>query len=470
MSTAVHTRCNAAIAQAKEAGPRSSHSRLVLAATILASSLDFIDGSVVNVGLAAIGRGFEAGAADLQWVIDAYLLPLSALLLLGGAAGDRFGARRLLIVGIAIFAAASVASAVAPSLQFLVIGRAIQGVGAAMVLPNSLALLGSTFSGPVKGQAIGIWAAAASVASAIGPMIGGGLIDAIGWRAIFLMNLPLAVGAIILVWLFVEDGPDEARAPLDLAGAALVTAGLGALTWGLTIGAGPQGKSIQAAIALAVGALLLLSFVAQEHRQGDRAMMPLALFGSRSFVGLTLLTLLLYGALAALFLLVPYMLIEASGYTGTAAGAALVPFPLVLATASPMVGRVATRIGTRVPLTVAPLLVAAGFLMAAHVGIGGSYWTNLLPPILLIALGMAGAVAPLTNAVLGAVDKNHAGSASGINSAVAQTGGLVAIALLGRTLSLHGASLIANVNVTFVIAAFVSVGASLSALALIRAR
>jgi EmrB/QacA subfamily drug resistance transporter len=471
MSTAVHTRCDAAIAEAKAGRSHPSHSQLVLAATILASSLDFIDGSVVNVGLAAIGRDFGASAADLQWVINAYLLPLSALLLLGGAAGDRFGARRLLIVGTVIFAAASAASALAPSLQFLVLCRAMQGVGAAMVMPNSLALLGTTFSGQAKGQAIGIWAAAASIASAIGPVIGGGLIDAIGWRAIFLMNLPIAAGAIVLVWLFVEDAPDEVRTPLDLVGTALVTAGLGALTWGLTIGAGPQGWSIQAIAVLAVGALLLMSFVAQEYRQGDRAMMPLALFGSRSFVGLTLFTLLLYGALAALFLLLPYLLIEASGYTGTAAGAALLPFPLVLAVASPIIGKVATRIGTRVPLTVAPLLVAAGFLVAARIGIGGgSYWTNLLPPILLIALGMAGAVAPLTNAVLGAVDKNHAGSASGINSAVAQTGGLVAIALLGAALSSRGASLVANVSMTFVIAAVASIGASLSALALIKSR
>jgi len=470
MSTAIHVRCNAAIAQAKAPGPRAQDSRLVLAATILASSLDFIDGSAVNVGLAAIGRNFDASAANLQWVINAYLLPLSALLLLGGAAGDRFGRRRLLIVGIVIFAGASVASALAPNLHFLVIGRAMQGVGAAMVMPNSLAVLGVEFSGQAKGQAIGIWAAAASVASAIGPVIGGGLIDAIGWRAIFFLNLPIAAGAIVLVCLFVNDVPEKGRAPLDLIGAALVTLGLGALTWGLTNGAGPQGGSIQTIAALATGSLFLLLFIANEHREGERAMMPLALFASWSLVGLTLLTLLLYGALAALFLLVPYLLIQGSGYTGTAAGAALLPFPLVLAIASPTVGKVATRIGARVPLIVAPLIVAAGFLLLAHTSLGRNYWTNLLPPILVIAIGMAGTVAPLTNAVLAAVDQRHAGTASGINSAVAQTGGLFAIGLLGAVLSAQGAVLVADANVVFVIAAIASVGAALSALALIKSR
>jgi EmrB/QacA subfamily drug resistance transporter len=467
MSTAIHARCNLAIAEAESAGRGLARSRLILAATVLASSLDFVDGSVINVGLPAIGRSFEASAADLQWVLNAYLLPLSALLLLGGAAGDRFGRARLVIAGTAIFALASAACALAPDLPFLLIGRAVQGVGAAMVMPNSLAILGAAFSGPAKGQAIGIWAAAAAMAGAAGPVIGGGLIDTVGWRAIFVLNLPIAVGAIALVGRFVKDAPDERRARLDLAGAVLATSGLGALTWGLTIGAGPRGWSASALTALAAGGVLLMLFVGIERRRGARAMVPLALFGSRSFVGLTLLTLLLYGALGLLFVLVPYVLIRAIGYSGTAAGAALLPIPLVLAIASPTIGKFATVIGARIPLIVGPLVVAIGFLLAARLTPGGSYWTDLFPSILLIALGMACAVAPLTTAVISAVDKGHAGSASGINTAVAQTGGLIATALLGGVLAAHGAGLVANARIAFMIAAIAAVGASLSAVALV---
>jgi EmrB/QacA subfamily drug resistance transporter len=419
-------------------GRKSAHPRLVLATCILASSLAFVDGSVTNVGLPAIGQSLAAGGADLQWVINAYLLPLSSLLLLGGAAGDRYGRKRLLIAGTILFAAASILCASAPNLFFLLAGRALQGIGAAILMPNSLAILGADFSGEARGRAIGIWASMGAVLAAIGPVLGGWLIDVAGWRAIFLINLPLAAGAIILAWIFVADTSDADRPALDSPGGILATAALGALTWGLTLGTGRGGWSILALGGVSAGLALMLGFVAVEKSRGERAMMPLAMFGSSSFIGLTVLTLLLYGALGALMVLIPYVLITAAGYSGTQAGTALVPFAIVLALGSPVMGRLAGRIGARLPLTVGPLVVAAGFLLQLRMEAKADYWTQVFPAILVMSLGMAGAVAPLTNAVLSAVDARHTGSASGFNSAIARTGGLVATALLGGVLGTRG--------------------------------
>ncbi len=469
MTLGIHSACDAAnAAHLPDPYQPAPHPRLVLATTILASSLSFIDGSVVNVGLPAIGRSLHAGAADLQWAINAYLLPLSALLLFGGALGDRFGRRLLLVIGVALFALASAVCTVAPTLPVLLLGRGLQGVGAALLLPNSLAILGDAFAGEARGKAIGVWAASGAIAGAIAPVIGGGLIDTVGWRAIFLINLPISLGAIVLALRYVRDTPREAKsAALDLLGALLATASLGALTWGLTVGSGPQGWTSPAICAVVAGTVLLLAFVWVEKRRGDRAMMPLALFGSKSFVGLSLLTLLLYGALGGLLVMVPYVLIQAAGYSGTMAGAALLPFPLVIALISPLMGAVVGKIGARIPLSVGPLVVAGGFLMATRIGPGGDYWTAVLPAILVIAFGMAGAVAPLTTAVLASVDARHTGSASGFNSAVARTGGLVATALLGGVLAATGPALVAGFRAAAVVGALAALGASVSAFALI---
>ena len=467
MSSLLYASCDATSARVEKAGSESAHPGMVLTATILASSLAFVDGSVVNVGLPAIGRSFQSGAADLQWVINAYLLPLSALLLFGGALGDRFGRRNTLIVGVALFAAASAACAFAPSLTWLLAGRSVQGIGAALLMPTSLAILGSSFSGEAKGRAVGTWAAAGAIAGAIGPVVGGWLIDGAGWRSIFLLNLPLALGSIALAWAFVHDAKDQGHSALDVFGTFLATASLGAMTWGLTLGMGPQGWSASAVITLATALFLLLAFLWVENRKGDQAAMPLALFASRSFVGITLLTLLLYAALAGLLVLVPYVLIQEAGYSGVAAGAALLPFPLVIATTSPMIGALAGAIGARIPLIAGPLIVAAGFVLATRIGSGSSYWTTFLGPILIISLGMAAAVAPLTTAVLNSVDARHTGSASGFNSAVARTGGLVATALLGSVLAASGPELIANFRIAVNVCAIASLTAAISAYALI---
>jgi EmrB/QacA subfamily drug resistance transporter len=326
--------------------------------------LAFVDGSVVNVALPTLAQNFNADAGGLQWVINAYLLPLSALLLLGGAAGDYFGRRRLLILGTSLFALASLGCALAPGLPALFASRLLQGVGGAMLMPNSLAILGETFSGESKGRAIGIWAATGAAMAAIGPVIGGWLIDLGSWRAIFLLNLPLACGAIILAWRFVPPDRRSETYPLDTIGGMLATIGLAALTWALTIGTSRNGWTPTALTAAVLAVLLLLIFWRFETARGARAMMPMHLFASKSFVGLTLFTFLLYGAMGGLFVLLPYVLIKAAGYSAAAAGAALLPLPLILTITSPMTGSLVGRVGTRLPLTIGPLVVAAGFLLA----------------------------------------------------------------------------------------------------------
>jgi len=468
VSLFIHTACDAAVARTVASTSAVRHPVLVLATTILASSLAFVDGSVVNVGLIAIGGTLNAKADALQWVINAYLLPLSALLLLGGAAGDRFGRKLLLIFGIAVFALASAFCAMATSSLWLLSARAVQGIGAAILLPNSLAILGETFSGEERGRAIGTWAAMGAMVGAVGPVLGGWLIDTVGWRAIFLLNLPLALAGIVLALLFVPDRRGGAKPSLDLLGALMATFALGALTWGLTIGTGRAGWTDEAFIALAAGTVWSLVFVRLEGARGERAMMPLALFGSQTFIGLTVLTFLLYGAFGGLLVLLPYVLITSAHYSGTAAGAALLPFPVVIALASPLMGGVGGRIGPRLPLTIGSLVVAAGFALMLRMDDSGNYWTIVLPAVLTLSLGMAGAVAPLTTAVLASVDAAHTGSASGFNSAVSRTGGLVATALLGAALGAKGPELLADVHAAAAAGALMAVAASASAFLWVR--
>ena len=444
-----------------------AHPRLVLATTILASSLAFVDGSVVNVGLPAIGHSFPAAGAALPWVVNGYLLPLSALLLLGGAAGDRFGRDRLLLIGIVVFALASIGCALAPSFPVLVAARIVQGAGAAMLMPNSLAVLGNTFDGAARGKAIGTWAAVGAITSAGGPVLGGWLIELSGWPMIFLINLPLAAAALFMTWRFVDDHRDTRALPLDVAGAALATLALGCIAAGLTFGSGESGWGALAIGLLVAGWLLLVALVWLQRRRGERAMMPLSMFGSVRFIGLTLLTFLLYAALGGLLVLLPYVLIVGAGYSSIAAGAALLPLPIVLAIASPLMGGLAGRIGPRIPLTVGPLVVAAGFLLMLRIGPQGSYWTTVLPAILVTALGLSGAVAPLTTAVLAAVDNDHRGSASGFNSAIARTGGLIATALLGAVLVARGDALFGGFHTAIAVGAAAAAAAGICALLLL---
>ena len=454
--------CDGALAASTPASGQAAHPNLVLATSILASSLAFIDGSVVNVGLSAIGHDLGGGGAGLSWVVSGYLLPLSSLLLLGGAAGDRYGRRRILFAGIATFALASLLCAWAPRLWLLVGGRVLQGIGAALLLPNSLAILGATFKDKARGRAIGIWAAAGAAAGAIGPLLGGWLIDTVGWRAIFYINLPIAALAMMLGWRFVQVPRGDHPAALDPAGALLASGGLGCLTWGLAAASADKAVSTSSGLALAAGVLVLLAFLWAERRAGDAAMLPLKLFRSGSFSGLNLMTFLLYGALGALMLLVPYVLIQALRYSAKEAGAALLPFPIVLALGSPLMGRLADSKGARLPLAIGAVIVAGGFLLGTRIGTGG-YAATVLPAILVIAVGMACVAAPLTTAVLSSVDGGHTGVASGFNSAVARGGGLIATALLGIVLTAQGRALLAPFHAAMSICAASALAASICA-------
>ncbi|TFW27326.1 MFS transporter [Massilia horti] len=468
MSITLPPSCDRALAGAVGArAPADVRPHWVLVTTVLASSLAFIDGSVVNVGLPAIGRSLGAAGADLSWVVNGYLLPLSALLLIGGAAGDRFGRHRMLRFGIGLFALSSLMCALASNLYWLVAGRVLQGVGAALLMPSSLAILGSAFSGEARGRAIGIWAAAGAVAGALGPLLGGWLIDLAGWRLIFLINLPIASLALYFDGRCLHDKPDPARPALDLAGATLAVLGLGCVTWGLTVASASKSGDWLGLAVLAAGIVLLYLFLGAEHRARDKAMLPLSLFGSRNIVGLNLLTFFLYGAFGAVLVMVPFVLIKVAGYSATGAGAALFPLPVVMALASPLLGRVAGKIGPRLPLTFGPLIVAAGFLLATRIGPDSRYWTTTLPVVLVIALGMAAVVAPLTTAVLSTVEPRYTGIASGFNSAVARTSGLVATALLAVIFSRQGHALVVAFHAAALVAALAALVAAVCAVMLI---
>ena len=438
-----------------------------LACCVLASSLSFVDGSVMSVALPAIRSSYGAGAEEAQWVVNAYLLPLSALLLLGGALGDHFGRRALLVVGTTLFAIASLTCALAPSLPLLLAARGAQGVGAALLLPNSLALLNAAYSGEKRGRAVGIWAASGAAMAAIAPLLGGWLVGTVGWPAIFYINLPLALGAILLALRFVEESREPGEGRTDYAGALLATAGLGALTYALTLWSATRHFTSQALVALAAGVVISAAFLWIEHRRGNKAMMPLALFKGRCFSGLNLLTFLLYGAFAAAMLLIPYVLITSGGYSPVQAGLAMLPLPVLMTAVSPTMGGLAAKLGPRIPLTIGPLIVGGGMLLANIVRQDSSYWTGAFPTILVMAAGMTIAVAPLTSSVLGSVEEQHVAMASGFNSAVARTGGLIATALLGSVLASRGAQLFAGFHAAMTVSALVAALASLVALTML---
>jgi EmrB/QacA subfamily drug resistance transporter len=435
---------------------KGGHPRWTLVACILASSLSFVDGSVLNVALPAIKSGYGAGAQDVQWVVNAYLLPLSALLLLGGALGDHFGRRLLLLVGTSIFGITSLICALAPSLPILLAARAAQGVGAALLLPNSLALLNAAFQGEKRGRAVGIWAAAGAAAAAVAPLIGGWLVGSVGWPSIFYINLPLAIGAILLALSFVTESKEAGGGRTDYGGAVLVTAGLGGITYALTLWSALGHVTTEAVVVLAGGLVLTGAFLLVEYRRADRAMMPLDLFKSRCFSGLNLLTFLLYGAFGAAMLLIPYVLITSGGYSPVEAGLAMLPMPVLMTAASPTMGGLAARLGARIPLTVGPLVIAGGMATAILIKPDASYWVGVFPTVLVMALGMTIAVAPLTASVLGSVEERHVAMASGFNSAVARTGGLIATALLGAVLASSGEKLFSGFHVAMLISAGVA--------------
>jgi MFS family permease len=355
----------------------------------------------------------------------------------------------------------------APSLPLLLAARGAQGIGAALLLPNSLALLNAAYSGEKRGRAVGIWAAAGAAAAAVAPLLGGWLVGTVGWPAIFYINLPLALGAILLALRFVSESNDMGAGRTDYAGALLATAGLGGITYGLTLWSATQRFSSAAVVAVALGVAMLGGFLFAEHRRGDRAMMPLDLFKGRCFSGLNLLTFLLYGAFGASMLLIPYVLISSGGYSPVQAGLAMLPLPVLMTSLSPTMGAIAARTGPRLPLTIGPLVIAAGMCLSLLSREDSSYWTGPFPMILVMAVGMTIAVAPLTASVLGSVEERHVAMASGFNSAVARTGGLIATALLGAVLALKGRELFGGFHVAMIVSGAVAAAASLVALTML---
>jgi EmrB/QacA subfamily drug resistance transporter len=409
----------------------NSRERYVLAATVLGSSIAFIDGSVVNVALPRMESDLHTSLAAMTWVINAYTLCLSSLVLVGGAAADQLGRRRIFVTGLTIFALASVGCGLAPNVDTLIIARAVQGIGAALLIPCSLAIIGATFDEEARASAIGIWSGASAIAAGAGPVLGGVLVDQISWRAIFLINPVLAVPTVWIAVRHMEESWDrDDPHALDWRGALLVFGGLGLLVYGL-IEAAAQGWSSKVVVGtLIAGVGLLLAFLVTE-RLSRAPMMPLNLFRSRAFSGINLQTLLLYGGLSGTMFFLPFLLIQVHGYSATAAGAAFLPFTIIIGLLSGWAGRLGHRLGARLPLTVGPTLVAAGIVLLALLGGESAYARGFLLPITVSGLGMAITVAPLTTTVLNSVAQHRSGTASGINNAVTQVASLLCIAILG---------------------------------------
>ena len=412
-------------------GPRAATAGAwILAATILGSSMAFIDSTVVNVALPAIQGSFHATVVDVQWVVEAYGLFLGALILAGGSLGDLFGRRLIFLTGVAIFTAASLACGVASSIHGLIFARGIQGAGAALLVPGSLAIISASFDEKSRGHAIGTWSGFTAITTAVGPVLGGWLVQHASWRWAFFINLPIAVVVLAISLWKIPESRSSLPESVDWAGTLLATLGLGGLVGGFieSVNLGWSNPLVFGSVAVGFGCLIVFVFA---EARGASPMVPLGLFKSRSFSGANLLTLFLYAAVGIFFFLFPLNLIQVQGYSATAAGAAMLPLILLMFFLSRWAGGLVDHYGARRPLTIGPLIVTAGFVWFAVPSVGNGYWRSFFPALIVLGFGMAVTVAPLTTVVMNSVDQDRAGTASGINNAVARVASVLAVAVLG---------------------------------------
>jgi EmrB/QacA subfamily drug resistance transporter len=415
---------------------QSTAGRWLLAVTVAGSGMAFLDGTVVNVALPDIGRDLNASTSALQWILNGYLLTLASLILLGGSLGDRLGRRRVFQAGVALFTVASLGCAAAPNVELLIVARLVQGVGGALLTPGSLAIIQASFRPADRARAIGAWSGLGGVATAFGPLLGGWLIAAISWRAIFLINLPIGVFVFLAASRHVPESSDPtATGKVDLSGAALAAIGLGGSTYALI--EAPEGMSAAVVATAVIGIGALIGFFVQERRTPN-PMLPLSIFRSRQFSAANGVTFVVYAALGVVFFLLVSFLQISLGYTPVEAGASTLPITALMLVGSARAGALAQRIGPRIPLTVGPLIITVGLLLMLRINPGDSYVGYVLPAVFVFGLGLTFVVAPVTATVLAAVDSSHAGIASGVNNAVARVAGLLAVAVIPVIAGLTG--------------------------------